>query len=31
MFEKRMRGRHTEDSSDEEPRFEEKFRVLKFA
>jgi LmbE family N-acetylglucosaminyl deacetylase len=30
-FEKRMRSRHTEDSTDEAPRFEEKFRVLKFS
>ncbi len=29
-FEKRMRSRHTEDSHDEAPRYEEKFRVLKF-
>lgn len=29
-FEKRMRSRHTEDSTDENPRFEEYFRVLKF-
>jgi len=30
IFEQRMRSRHTEDSTDEEPRYEEKFRVLKF-
>jgi LmbE family N-acetylglucosaminyl deacetylase len=29
VFEQRMRSRHTEDSTDEAPRFEEKFRVLK--
>jgi len=29
-FELRMRSRHTEDSTDDAPRFEEKFRVLKF-
>jgi LmbE family N-acetylglucosaminyl deacetylase len=29
-FEKRMRSRHTENSTDEAPRFAEKFRVLKF-
>ena len=29
-FEQRMRSRHSEDSTDEAPRFEEKFRVLKF-
>jgi LmbE family N-acetylglucosaminyl deacetylase len=29
-FEQKMRSRHTEDSTDEEPRFEEKFRVLYF-
>jgi LmbE family N-acetylglucosaminyl deacetylase len=29
-FEQRMRSRHTEDSTDEAPRYEEKFRVLKF-
>ncbi len=31
LFEKRMRARHTEDSSDDLPRYEEKFRVLNFA
>jgi len=30
QFEKRMRSRHTEDSTDENPRYEEKFRTLKF-
>ena len=30
-FEQRMRSRHTEDSTDEAPRYEEKFRLLKFA
>jgi LmbE family N-acetylglucosaminyl deacetylase len=30
QFEARMRSRHTEDSSDEHPRFEEKFHVVKF-
>ncbi len=29
-FEQRMLSRHTEDSTDESPRYEEKFRVLKF-
>ena len=29
-FEQRMRSRHTEDSTDEAPRYEEKFRVLYF-
>jgi LmbE family N-acetylglucosaminyl deacetylase len=29
-FEARMRSRHTEDSTDEKPRYEEKFRVVKF-
>ena len=29
-FEKRMRSRRTKDSTDEYPRYEEKFRVLKF-
>jgi len=29
-FDERMRSRRTEDSSDEHPRFEEKFRVIKF-
>jgi LmbE family N-acetylglucosaminyl deacetylase len=29
-FEERMRSRHTEDSSLENPRYEEKFRTLKF-
>jgi LmbE family N-acetylglucosaminyl deacetylase len=28
QFEQRMRARHTEDSTDQAPRFEEKFRVL---
>jgi LmbE family N-acetylglucosaminyl deacetylase len=31
LFEQRMRSRHTEDSTDKAPRYEEKFRVLKFA
>jgi len=30
-FKERMRSRHTEDSTDEEPRYEEKFRVVKYA
>jgi LmbE family N-acetylglucosaminyl deacetylase len=30
LFEKRMLSRHTEDSTDKNPRFEEQFRVLKF-
>jgi LmbE family N-acetylglucosaminyl deacetylase len=30
LFEKRMRSRHSKDSTDEAPRYEEKFRVLKF-
>jgi len=30
-FIQRMRSRHTEDSTDEDPRFEEKFRVIKYA
>ncbi len=30
-FTTRMRSRHTDDSSDEQPRFEEKFRVIKYA
>jgi len=30
VFEQRMLARHTEDSTDEAPRYEEKFRVLKF-
>lgn len=30
-FEQGMRFRHTEDSTDEVPRYEEKFSVLKFA
>jgi LmbE family N-acetylglucosaminyl deacetylase len=30
-FELRLRSRHTEDSSDQSPRYEEKFRVLIFA
>lgn len=29
-FEERMRSRHTEDSTDEAPRFEESFRVIRF-
>jgi LmbE family N-acetylglucosaminyl deacetylase len=29
-FEARMRSRHTEDSTDENPRYEEKFRVIRF-
>jgi hypothetical protein len=29
-FEERMRSRHTEDSTDENPRFEEKFRVINY-
>jgi LmbE family N-acetylglucosaminyl deacetylase len=29
-FEERIRKRRTEDSTDEEPRFEEKFRVIKY-
>jgi len=29
-FDQRMRSRHTEDSTDDTPRYEEKFRVLKF-
>jgi hypothetical protein len=29
-FEKRMRSRRTEDSTDQQPRYEEKFRVIKF-
>ena len=29
-FEERMRSRHTEDSTDENPRFEEHFRVIKY-
>ncbi len=31
IFEQRMRSRHTEDSTDIAPRYEEYFRVLKFA
>ena len=31
QFEQRMRARRTEDSSDAQPRFEEMFRVLRFA
>ncbi len=31
MFEQRMRSRHTEASTDNSPRYEENFRVLKFA
>jgi LmbE family N-acetylglucosaminyl deacetylase len=30
-FEQRMRSRHSDDSTDEAPRYEEKFRVLKFS
>jgi LmbE family N-acetylglucosaminyl deacetylase len=30
-FEERMRSRRTEESSDDQPRFEEKFRVIKFS
>ncbi len=30
-FTERMKKRHTEDSSDEHPRFEEKFRVIKYS
>lgn len=30
-FTERMKSRHTEDSTDEHPRFEEKFRVIKYA
>ncbi len=29
-FKERMKKRHTEDSTDEKPRFEEKFRVIKY-
>jgi LmbE family N-acetylglucosaminyl deacetylase len=29
-FLERMKSRHTEDSTDENPRFEEKFRVVKY-
>ncbi len=29
-FEERMRSRHTPDSTDEDPRFEENFRVIKY-
>ncbi len=29
-FKERMRSRHTEDSTDEHPRYEEKFRVVKY-
>jgi LmbE family N-acetylglucosaminyl deacetylase len=29
-FEERMRKRHTEDSTDKDPHFEEKFRVIKY-
>jgi len=29
-FKERMRTRHTEDSTDEKPRYEEKFRVIKY-
>lgn len=30
-FKERMRSRHTEDSTDENPRYEEKFRVVKYS
>lgn len=30
-FQERMKKRHTEDSTDEKPRFEEKFRVVKYS
>jgi LmbE family N-acetylglucosaminyl deacetylase len=30
-FKERMRSRHTEDSTDEDPRYEEKFRVVKYS
>jgi len=30
QFEQRMQARHTEDSTDDSPRYEEKFRTLKF-
>lgn len=30
-FRERMKTRHTEDSTDENPRFEEKFRVIKYS
>jgi LmbE family N-acetylglucosaminyl deacetylase len=29
-FVERMKSRHTEDSTDENPRYEEKFRVVKY-
>ncbi len=29
-FKKRMAARHTQDSTDEQPRYEEKFRVVKY-
>jgi hypothetical protein len=29
-FKERMSMRHTEDSTDENPRYEEKFRVIKY-
>ncbi len=29
-FKERMKTRHTEDSTEENPRFEEKFRVVKY-
>ena len=29
-FLERMKSRHTEDSTDENPRYEEKFRVVKY-
>jgi len=31
LFDKRMRARHSEDSTDTSPRYEEKFRVLNFS
>ncbi len=30
-FKERMKSRRTEDSTDENPRYEEKFRVVKYA
>jgi len=29
-FKERMKSRHTEDSTDENPRYEDKFRVIKY-
>ena len=29
-FKERMKTRHTEDSTDENPRYEDKFRVIKY-